>query len=56
MALLRRVRLRHDLADHRSLIEREFDDDYRDPHFPPGWYMVPLVGLGALAILALFFL
>ena len=56
MALLRRAGLRYDYADHRNAIEREFDDDYRDPHFPSGWYMPPLVGLGALGLLALFFL
>lgn len=56
MALLRRVRPLHDPADHRTIIEREFDDDYRDPHFPPGWYMLPFAGLGAFAVLTLFFL
>ena len=56
MALLRRVRLHYDLFDHRNTIEREFDDDYRDPQFPSGWYVLPLTGLGALAMLALFLL
>ena len=56
MALLRRVRLHCDFADHRNTIEREFDEDYRDRHFPAGWYILPLVGLGALAVLALLFL
>ena len=54
LALLRRARLHYDFTNHRNIIEREFDEDYRDPHFPSGWYMLPLVGLGALALLALF--
>jgi len=56
MRLLRHVWLRHDFSGRRNAIEREFDEDYRDPHFPSGWYLLPLVGLGALALLAMFFL
>jgi hypothetical protein len=34
--------------DRRSIVDREFGDDYRDAHFPSGWYVLPLVGAGAL--------
>jgi hypothetical protein len=34
--------------DRRTLVDREFGEDYRDAHFPPGWFVLPLVGAGAL--------
>lgn len=34
----------------RSIAELEFGDDYRDPRFPSGWYVLPSVGLSALAV------
>jgi hypothetical protein len=43
--------------DRRNIIEREFGDEYRDAQFPSGWYVLPLVGTGALtAMLLAFFL
>jgi len=34
--------------DRRNIVDREFGDDYRDSHFPAGWFVLPLVGAGAL--------
>jgi len=34
--------------DRRNVVDREFGDDYRDAQFPSGWYVLPLVGAGAL--------
>jgi hypothetical protein len=34
--------------DRRNIVEREFGEDYRDAHFPSGWYVLPLVGAGAV--------
>jgi len=34
--------------DRKGIVDREFGDDYRDAHFPAGWYVLPLVGAGAL--------
>jgi len=59
MASTRRKRTRYDpdassgtsfdtSRDRRSPVEREFDNDYRDPRFPPGWFVLPLVGVGVL--------
>lgn len=36
--------------DGRNVVDREFGDNYRDAHFPPGWYVLPLVGAGALTV------
>jgi hypothetical protein len=40
-------------SDRRNIIEREFGDEYRDAHFPSGWYVLPLVGAGALTAVLL---
>lgn len=43
--------------DGRNIVDREFGEEYRDAHFPPGWYVLPLVGAGALtaAVVGFFF-
>jgi hypothetical protein len=34
--------------DQRNIVDREFGEDYRDAHFPSGWFVLPLVGAGAV--------
>lgn len=36
------------VIDEGNIVDREFGDEYRDAHFPSGWYVLPLVGAGAL--------
>lgn len=42
--------------DRRNIVDREFGEDYRDAHFPAGWFVLPMVGAGALiaALVAVF--
>jgi len=35
--------------ERRTIVDREFGEDYRDVHFPAGWFVLPFVGMGALA-------
>jgi len=54
MAFLRRFRIVR-APDRRSAVEREFDEDYRDPRFPSSWNILPFTGMGALiAVLVVF--
>ena len=43
--------------DRRTIVDREFGEDYRDAQFPAGWYVLPLAGAGALmaAVVGFFF-
>ena len=40
--------------DMRELMELEFSDIGRDPHFLPGWYILPSILGGLLVLVALF--
>ena len=33
---------------HRRVVEEEFSEELRDPHFPPGWYILPFFGVAVL--------
>jgi hypothetical protein len=35
--------------ERSNIVDREFGEDYRDAHFPAGWFVLPFVGMGALA-------
>jgi hypothetical protein len=42
--------------DHRHIVEEEFSEELRDPHFPAGWYILLFFGVAVLIVAAVYFL
>jgi len=42
--------------DHPRVVEEEFSEELRDPHFPAGWYILPFFGVAVLIVAAVYFL
>ena len=39
-----------DRSNADAIVEWEFDEEMRDPRFLPGWYLLPVIGFGVLAV------
>jgi hypothetical protein len=49
----RKLREEPGLSQQDRLVNCEFSEIGRDPHFPPGWYIIPGGILGGLLLVAL---
>jgi len=45
-----------EFQDHPRVVEEEFSEELRDPHFPAGWYILPFFGVAVLIVAAVYFL
>ena len=41
--------------NNRRVVEEEFSEEFRDPRFPAGWYILPFFGLAVLVLTAGYF-
>jgi hypothetical protein len=41
--------------NNRRVVEEEFSEEFRDPRFPAGWYILPFLGLAVLVLMAVYF-